>query len=117
MQTKVRDGSVLLEKMLGSGNPADILTKHVSADLLTKMLGKVNIQFIDGRSAVAPELPPADSKVWDPPSQAGYGATRFKRRLVAGVAERLELDAGLLRAAIESSGGGESAADAGGLLF
>ena len=67
--------------------------------------------------ALAPEMPPADSKVWDPPSQAGYGATRFKRRLVAGVAERLELDAGLLRAAIASSGGGERGADAGWILF
>ena len=58
VQTKVRDGSVLLEKVLGSENPAAILTKHVSVDLLTKILGKMSMKFIDGRSPAAPELPP-----------------------------------------------------------
>jgi hypothetical protein len=43
---------------LGSENAADILTKHVSADLFTKMLGKRNMMFLDGRSPAAPELPP-----------------------------------------------------------
>ena len=56
-QTKVRDGSVQLEKVCLFENPADILTKHVSADLLTKMLGKRSMKFIDGRSPAAQELP------------------------------------------------------------
>ena len=43
---------------MGSDNPADILTKHVSADLLTKMLENMNMKFLDGRSPAAPELPP-----------------------------------------------------------
>ena len=40
VQTKVWDGIVLFETMIGIGKPADILTKHVSADPLIQMLGK-----------------------------------------------------------------------------
>ena len=58
VQTKVRYGSVLLETNTGSENPANMLTTHVSADLLTKTLGKMNMRFLDGRSPAAQEPPP-----------------------------------------------------------
>ena len=58
IQSKVRDGHVELLKIKGADNPADILTKYVSAEILIKMLGKLNLIFMDGRSPVAPELPP-----------------------------------------------------------
>ena len=58
IQSKVRDGHVDLFKVKGSENPADILTKYVSADLIYKMLLKMNLRFLDGRSPAAPELPP-----------------------------------------------------------
>ena len=58
VQQKVRDGTVQLLKVAGVDNPADIFTKYVAADLLNKMLGKLNLIFMDGRPEAAPELPP-----------------------------------------------------------
>ena len=58
IQSKVRDGHIDLVKVLGAENPADILTKYVSADLLSKMLDKLNLRFMEGRSPIAPQLPP-----------------------------------------------------------
>ena len=58
IQSKVRDGHIDLVKVLGAENPADILTKYVSADILNKMLEKLNLRFMEGRSPIAPELPP-----------------------------------------------------------
>ena len=58
VQTKVRDGHIDLLKVKGSENPADILTKYVSAEILKQMLERINLKFLDGRSPAAPELPP-----------------------------------------------------------
>ena len=58
VQTKVREGHVDLLKVAGSKNIAVILTKYVSADLMDKMLLKLNLEFIEGRSPAAPDLPP-----------------------------------------------------------
>ena len=58
VQAKVRDGHIDLVKVKGSENPADILTKYVSADILQQMLQRINLKFLDGRSPAAPELPP-----------------------------------------------------------
>ena len=55
---KVRDGHVDLLKVAGVDNPADILTKYTSSEILNKMLAKLNMTFMDGRSPAAPELPP-----------------------------------------------------------
>ena len=57
IQGLVRDGTIELVKVPGAENPADILTKYVAADLLNKMLGKIGMRFMEGRSAAAPELP------------------------------------------------------------
>jgi hypothetical protein len=45
-------------KVKGTKNPADILTKSVSADILRLMLQRINLKILDGRSPAAPELPP-----------------------------------------------------------
>ena len=58
IQTKVHEGHVDLLKVAGSENPADILTKYVSADLMNKMLLKLNLKFMEGRSPAALGLPP-----------------------------------------------------------
>ena len=57
VQQKSHDRSVDLIKILGTGNPADILTKCVAADLLNKMLQKIGMVYMDGRASAAPELP------------------------------------------------------------
>ena len=58
VQAKVREKHVDLVKVKGSENPADILTKYVTAEILSRMLQKINLKFLDGRSPIAPELPP-----------------------------------------------------------
>ena len=55
VQEKFNSGQAKLHKVLGAENPADILTKHVDRSLLNKMLDKVGMKFLDGRSAIAPE--------------------------------------------------------------
>ena len=63
VQTKVRDKTIELVKVLGAENPADILTKYVDRGILTKMLAKLGMRVQGGRSAAAPELPPDNSPV------------------------------------------------------
>ena len=43
-------------KVLGSKNPADILTKHVPGELLERHLETLNVEVRDGRAETAPEL-------------------------------------------------------------
>ena len=58
VQSKVRDGHVDLVKVKGVDNPADILTKDVSAEILSRMLDILGLKFSNSRSPIAPELPP-----------------------------------------------------------
>ena len=58
VQSKVRDGHIDLLKVKGSENPADILTKYVSADVLQQMSQRINLKFLDGRRPAVPELTP-----------------------------------------------------------
>ena len=53
-QEKVRDGTVSLHKVLGSENPADIMTKYVDSPTLLKMLPLMNLHPMEGRSEIAP---------------------------------------------------------------
>ena len=53
-QEKVRSGAISLHKVLGSENPADIMTKYTGRIILEKMLGRVNMQALPGRAACAP---------------------------------------------------------------
>ena len=54
-QEKFNSGQAKLHNILGTENPADILTKHVDRGTLLKMLGMVGVKFLDGRSAIAPK--------------------------------------------------------------
>ena len=53
-QEKVRNGAVSLHKVLGSENPADIMTKYTDKAILEKMLGLVNMKAMSDRAACAP---------------------------------------------------------------
>ena len=61
VQAKVLEGHVDLAEVLENEKPADILTKYVSSDILNKMLSKLNLMFMEGKSTAAPELPPEPS--------------------------------------------------------
>ena len=56
IQDHVRTGDFVLKKMLGSENPADILTKHVDRGLLSKHLDTMQLVEESGRAASAPAV-------------------------------------------------------------
>ena len=53
-QEKVRTGAVTLHKVLGTENPADIMTKYTDRSVLEKMLGLMNLREMSGRAECAP---------------------------------------------------------------
>ena len=56
VQEVVRSGRVQLGKVLGSENPADVLTKYVDRQLMLKMLERMGMQQLSGRAKCAPAL-------------------------------------------------------------
>ena len=55
VQEQTRTQRVLLEKVLGTENPADIFTKYLDQHVMTKALDKMNCDFREGRAAAAPD--------------------------------------------------------------
>ena len=56
-------GRFVYRKVLGSKNPADILTKHVPGELLDRHLETLGAEVADGRAEAAPELSSVESVV------------------------------------------------------
>ena len=54
IQEKVRSRTIELVKILGTENPADVLTKYVDRNTMEKALDKMNLVFMSGRPACAP---------------------------------------------------------------
>ena len=57
MQDRIRKGDFRLEKILGADNPSDILTKHVTRDLISKHMVTLGLSYEDGRADSAPSIP------------------------------------------------------------
>ena len=57
MQDHIRKGDFSLEKIAGSDNPGDMLTKHVPRELMAKHMTTLGLYSEEGRAASAPELP------------------------------------------------------------
>ena len=55
VQDKVRSKAIELKKVLGSDNPADVLTKYVDKPILDKALKFLGLAKMDGRAACAPK--------------------------------------------------------------
>lgn len=53
IQEQTKTERVLLEKVLGSENPADIFTKYVDQAIIANALRKMNCEFRDGRAKLA----------------------------------------------------------------
>ena len=49
-------GRIIYRKLLGTKNPADLMTKHMSAELAKSHLGILNMQLTGGRAESAPTL-------------------------------------------------------------
>ena len=55
VQEQTRTGRVLLEKVLGTENPADIFTKYVDHVIMSKALKTMNCEYKEGRAKAAPD--------------------------------------------------------------
>ena len=56
VQERIRNGDFALRKVLGTGNPADLLTKHLSSPDMVKYLSKFGAEYKDGRATVTPAI-------------------------------------------------------------
>ena len=56
MQGCIRQNQILVEKVKGQENMADILTKYVSSDLMAKHIKSMGIVIPQGRHHLAPEV-------------------------------------------------------------
>ena len=56
IQQVVSNGRVVLGKIAGEINPADVLTKPTAHSAMAKHLARLSFYFDDGRSNVAPKL-------------------------------------------------------------
>ena len=54
LQQKTNTGEIIMKKVAGTLNPADILTKHVPQDTLHRHLHAACLSFPSGRAAAAP---------------------------------------------------------------
>ena len=58
LQERVALGSISIHKILGANNPADILVKYVSKDLLDEFINLLGLRPETGRAVECPQLPP-----------------------------------------------------------
>ena len=56
VQEKVRNKEVSLHKVLGTSNPADLLTKFLPQPSIMKYLGLLKVRVVEGRPASAPKV-------------------------------------------------------------
>ena len=56
VQERVRSGDLELYKVLGTDNPADLLTKHVPREVADKHLRRIGLWRSEGRADTAPDI-------------------------------------------------------------
>ena len=56
MQQAARSKLIAYDKVLGTVNPADILTKHLAVDLRERHAARCALEFLDGRPEIAPQV-------------------------------------------------------------
>ena len=86
LQDKVRNRDLEVEKIGGDENPADLLTKHVPAELIARHCEALGVDRLESRAASAPALDAlleADSWVEDAaaPGQLVRHHSRWRREL------------------------------------
>ena len=96
IQDALRERRLSINKVLGTDNPSDAMTKFLDGNILSKMLGLMNCTFLEGRPDSAPQLATdagveslhrADARSRDPPAPVP-GDQRHQRRepVTAGTA-------------------------------
>ena len=56
IQDAVREQRVALNTITGTGNPADLLTKHLNFRTMKHMTARLGLPILEGRSDIAPIL-------------------------------------------------------------
>ena len=56
IQDALRERRLSINKVLGTENPSDAMTKFLDGNILAKMLNLMNCHFIEGRPESAPQL-------------------------------------------------------------
>ena len=56
VQQKVKEKAITLHKVLGTANPADLLTKHLARQALDACMRMLGSEFATGRTSAAPRL-------------------------------------------------------------
>ena len=56
IQDAVRQRRVVLEKVAGVSNPADLMTKHLDSPVLLRLMGMMGMMVAQGRAESAPQL-------------------------------------------------------------
>ena len=56
VQERVRNGDMVLHKVPGEKNPADLMTKHLTAPVMSKYMSRFHIVYMEGRSSVTPTI-------------------------------------------------------------
>ena len=56
LQDLVRKGKVIMKKVAGLQNPADLMTKYLSSILIRANLNRLGFDFVQGRSTVIAKL-------------------------------------------------------------
>ena len=56
VQEKVRRGDLVISKVWGGDNPADLLTKYLTRDKMDRCMLTFGLEYMAGRSAIAPEI-------------------------------------------------------------
>ena len=83
IQEKVRNDELDVVKVAGTENPADLLTKHVPAELIRRHTVKLGIVLGSGRAATAPQR----SAVRDRRHNDAQGTWKIAAGTVARVAQ------------------------------
>ena len=56
VQERVHNGDLRVSKVWGGDNPADLLTKYLTRDKMDKCMLILGMEYMEGRSAEAPEI-------------------------------------------------------------
>ena len=56
LQKEVADGRLKVNKIWGTENPADLMTKYLAQEVIDRHCAKLNLRFEDGRAELAPHL-------------------------------------------------------------
>ena len=87
LQQKEKNQELRIEKIRGTVNPADLMTKHLDGKRLVMLCELLNIKRVDGRPSSAPKLT-SDTEYISRASRALAAVTLVKRATASEIAVR-----------------------------